>query len=51
MKISYAYKVLYKGTKLSYRTYEKGLRRLMDDQPFSKPPPEFKENSWSRRWI
>lgn len=36
-------KALSKGTKLSYRIYEKGLRRLMDDQPVSGLPPEFKE--------
>jgi len=38
-------KALSKDTKLSYRIYEKGLRRLMDDQPVSKLPPEFKEYS------
>ncbi len=31
------------GTKISYRIYEKGLRRLMDDQPVAAIPPEFEE--------
>ena len=36
-------KTLPKGTRLSYRIYEKGLRRLMDDQAALDLPPEFKE--------
>lgn len=31
------------GTKLSYRIYEKGLRRLMDNRSVFDLPPEFKE--------
>jgi len=31
------------GTKISYRIYEKGLRRFMDDQPVAAIPPEFEE--------
>ena len=31
------------GTRFSYRIYEKGLRRLVDDQPVSDLPPDFKE--------
>jgi hypothetical protein len=38
-------KAFSKDTKLSYRIYEKGLKRLMDDQPVSEFPPEFKEYS------
>jgi len=36
-------KTLPNEARLSYRIYEKGLRRLMDDQPVSDLPPEFKE--------
>ncbi|MBW2109233.1 MAG: methyltransferase [Deltaproteobacteria bacterium] len=36
-------KALPNGTKLSYRIYEKGLRRLMDDQSSFEVPPEFQE--------
>ncbi len=32
-----------KGTKVSYRIYEKGLRRLIDDQPVINIPSEFEE--------
>ena len=35
--------VLPTGTRLSYRIYEKGLRRLLDDQTVFELPPEFKE--------
>ena len=36
-------KTLPNGARLSYRIYEKGLRRLMDDRAALNPPPEFKE--------
>ena len=36
-------KTLPNEARLSYRIYEKGLRRLMDDQPVSDLPPELKE--------
>ncbi len=36
-------KVLPLKTKLSYRIFEKGLRRLLDDQPDVSPPPVFRE--------
>jgi len=36
-------KTLEHGTKLSYRIYEKGLRRLLDDKPVLDIPHEFKE--------
>lgn len=36
-------KALPDGTKVSCRIYEKGLRRLIDDQSLSQLPPEFKE--------
>jgi hypothetical protein len=36
-------KTLPKGTRLSYRIYEKGLRRLMDDGAALDLPPGFKE--------
>jgi hypothetical protein len=36
-------KVLSNGAKLSYRIYEKGLRRLMDDRPVANLPTELKE--------
>ncbi len=36
-------KTLDNGTKLSYRIYEKGLRRLLDDKPVLDIPHEFKE--------
>jgi len=35
--------ILPKGTRLSYRIYEKGLRRLLDDQSVFELPPGFKE--------
>lgn len=38
-------KALPDGTKISYRIYEKGLRRLIDDQSLSQLPSEFKEYS------
>jgi len=34
---------LHNGARVSYRIYEKGLRRLMDDQAAFDPPFEFKE--------
>ena len=40
---SHLAKVLPDGTILSYRIYEKGLRRLIDSQSVFKLPPEFKE--------
>ena len=40
---SHLAKVLPDETLLSYRIYEKGLRRLLDSQSFFKLPPEFKE--------
>ena len=40
---SHLAKVLPDGTILSYRIYEKGLRRLLDSQSVFKLPPEFKE--------
>jgi hypothetical protein len=36
-------KALPNGTRVSYRIYEKGLRRLLDDQSVFDLPPEFKE--------
>ncbi|CAN2042110.1 histidine 2-aminobutanoyltransferase [Candidatus Magnetomoraceae bacterium gMMP-15] len=36
-------RVLLKGTKLSYRIYEKGLRRFLDNRSVFKLPDEFKE--------
>jgi len=36
-------KTLPNGSRLSYRIYEKGLRRLVDDQAALDPPPAFKE--------
>ena len=36
-------KTLPNGARLSYRIYEKGLRRLMDNQAALDPPPAFKE--------
>lgn len=36
-------KALPPGTKVSYRIFEKGLRRLLDDQSDFTPPPVFKE--------
>ncbi len=36
-------KALPDGTRLSYRIYEKGLRRLLDDQSVFDLPPEFEE--------
>ena len=36
-------KTLDNGTKLSYRIYEKGLRRLLDDKPVLDIPHEFRE--------
>lgn len=36
-------KALPDGTKLSYRIYEKGLRRLLDEQSVFDLPPEFEE--------
>nr|MBL0701050.1 hypothetical protein [Desulfobacterales bacterium] len=40
---TYLAKTLDNGTKLSYRIYEKGLRRLLDDKPVLDIPHEFKE--------
>jgi len=40
---SHLAKVLPDGTMLSYRIYEKGLRRLLDDQSIFDLPSEFKE--------
>jgi len=40
---SHLAKVLPDGTILTYRIYEKGLRRLLDSQSVFKLPPEFKE--------
>jgi hypothetical protein len=36
-------KTLPKGAKLSYRIYEMGLRRLMEDHPITNLPPSLKE--------
>jgi hypothetical protein len=36
-------KVFSKGTKFSYRIYEKGLRRLMDENPVTNLPPALRE--------
>ena len=36
-------KILDNGTKLSYRVYEKGLRRLLDDKPVLDIPHELRE--------
>ena len=36
-------KVFSKGTKFSYRIYEKGLRRLMDENPVINLPPVLRE--------
>lgn len=36
-------KVFSKGTKFSYRIYEKGLRRLMDENPVANLPPVLRE--------
>jgi hypothetical protein len=38
-------KALPDGTRLSYRIYEKGLRRLLDEQYVLDLPPEFEEYS------
>lgn len=38
-------KVLPKGAKVSYRIYEKGLRRLMDGHPVTHLPPSLKESA------
>ncbi len=40
---TYFAKTLDNGIKLSYRIYEKGLRRLLDDKPVLDIPREFKE--------
>lgn len=40
---SYLAQCIEEGTKLSYRIYEKGLRRLLDVQSVFKLPPEFEE--------
>ncbi len=40
---TYLAKTLDNGTKLSYRIYEKGLRRLLDDKQILNIPHEFKE--------
>ncbi|MCD6184752.1 MAG: methyltransferase [Deltaproteobacteria bacterium] len=40
---TYLAKTLDNGTKLSYRIYEKGLRRLLDDKQVLDIPHEFKE--------
>ncbi len=40
---TYLAKKLSIGAKLSYRIYEKGLRRFIDGRPISDLPPEFQE--------
>jgi len=40
---NYLAEVLPENSRLSYRIYEKGLRRLLDIQSFFELPPEFKE--------
>ncbi|MDY6967191.1 MAG: nicotianamine synthase family protein [Spirochaetota bacterium] len=40
---AYMAKALPEGTKVTYRVFEKGLRRILDLQKNFIPPPEFKE--------